>query len=86
MISLLAYLLLIFRWMINNLHVMQLWRVSESEFQFRTVQGQFLSCYGNGCMVFATAKSASSTETFQIERNNDGRVHIKAKSGAYLQV
>ncbi|MBA0695967.1 hypothetical protein Goari_002560, partial [Gossypium aridum] len=62
-----------------------LWRVSESEFQFRTVQGQFLSCYGNGCVVSATAKSASSTETFQIERNNDDRVHIKTKSGAYLQ-
>ncbi|KAL4379284.1 hypothetical protein GQ457_02G016600 [Hibiscus cannabinus] len=62
-----------------------LWRVSESEFQFRTTQGQFLTCYGNGCSVSATAKSASSTETFQIERNNNGKVHIKIKSGTYLQ-
>ncbi|MBA0677862.1 hypothetical protein Goari_019246, partial [Gossypium aridum] len=62
-----------------------LWRVSELEFQFRTTQGQFLTCYGNGCSVSATAKSASSTETFQIERNNNGKVHIKIKSGTYLQ-
>lgn len=65
---------------------MQLWRVSESEFQFRTTQGQFLTCYGTGCSVSATTKSASTTETFQIERNNNGRVHIKTKSGTYLQV
>ncbi|PPD72700.1 hypothetical protein GOBAR_DD30402 [Gossypium barbadense] len=62
-----------------------LWRVSELEFQFRTTQGQFLTCYGNGCSVSATATSASSTETFQIERNNNGKVHIKIKSGTYLQ-
>ncbi|KAL4291273.1 hypothetical protein GQ457_14G003190 [Hibiscus cannabinus] len=62
-----------------------LWRVTESEFQFRTTQGQFLTCYANGCTVSATAKSASSTETFQIERNDGGRVHIQTKSGAYLQ-
>ncbi|KAE8700080.1 transcription factor bHLH96-like [Hibiscus syriacus] len=62
-----------------------LWRVTESEFQFRATQGQFLTCYGNGCTVSATAKLASSTETFQIERNNNGRVHIKTKGGAYLQ-
>ncbi|KAK8367035.1 hypothetical protein V6Z12_A02G158300 [Gossypium hirsutum] len=62
-----------------------LWRVSELEFQFRTTQGQFLTCYGNGCSVSATANSASSTETFQIERNNNCKVHIKIKSGTYLQ-
>ncbi|KAE8673972.1 Basic helix-loop-helix DNA-binding superfamily protein, putative isoform 1 [Hibiscus syriacus] len=57
-----------------------LWRVTESEFQFRTTQGQFLTCYGNGCTVSATAKSASLMETFQIERNNNGRVHIKQRA------
>lgn len=62
-----------------------LWRVSESEFQFRTSLGQFLTCYGEGCAVSATADSASTTETFEVERNNDGRVHIKLKSGTYLQ-
>lgn len=65
---------------------MQLWRVSESEFQFRATQGQFLTCYGDGCSVSATAKSASSTETFQIEKTDNGQVHIKTKSGTYLQV
>ncbi|XP_022740168.1 probable glucan 1,3-beta-glucosidase A isoform X4 [Durio zibethinus] len=69
----------------SSWETLTLWRVSESEFQFRTTQGQFLTCYGNGCSVSATATSASSTETFQIERNNNGRIHIKIKSGTYLQ-
>ncbi|KAM7274759.1 hypothetical protein ACFE04_016625 [Oxalis oulophora] len=62
-----------------------LWRVSESEFQFRTSQGQFLTCYGEGCAVSATANGPSTGETFHIERNNNNRVHIKLKTGAYLQ-
>nr|XP_023895800.1 uncharacterized protein LOC112007667 isoform X4 [Quercus suber] len=62
----------------------KLWRVSESEFQFRTSQGQFLTCDGVGCSISATAESPSMSETFFIERNNS-RVHIKLKSGAYLQ-
>ncbi|XP_031256224.1 probable glucan 1,3-beta-glucosidase A isoform X2 [Pistacia vera] len=62
-----------------------LWRVTESEFQFRTSQGQFLSCDGEGCSLSATAKSPSSPETFVIERNNNGRVHIKLTGGTYLQ-
>ncbi|KAK4584139.1 hypothetical protein RGQ29_022036 [Quercus rubra] len=62
----------------------KLWRVSESEFQFRTSQGQFLTCDGVGCSISATAESPSTSETFFIERNNS-RVHIKLKSGAYLQ-
>lgn len=62
-----------------------LWRVSESEFQFRSSQGQFLTCDGEGCSVSATAKSPSTLEIFEIERNNDSRVHIKLKSGTYLQ-
>ncbi|GKV18689.1 hypothetical protein SLEP1_g29033 [Rubroshorea leprosula] len=63
-----------------------LWRVSESEFQFRTSLGQFLTCFGEGCTIFATAESPSTTETFEVERNNNSRVHIKLKSGTYLQV
>lgn len=62
----------------------KLWRVSESKFQFRTSQGQFLTCDGEGCSVSATAESPSTSETFFIERNNS-RVHFKLKSGAYLQ-
>lgn len=33
----------------------------------------------------ATAESASATETFYLERNNNNRIHIKLKSGTYLQ-
>ncbi|KAK3211231.1 hypothetical protein Dsin_015937 [Dipteronia sinensis] len=62
-----------------------LWRISETEFQFRTSQGQFLTCDGEGCSVSSTAKSPSTPETFAIERNNSSRVHIKLKSGTYLQ-
>ncbi|KAM6571404.1 hypothetical protein CsatA_015484 [Cannabis sativa] len=61
-----------------------LWRVSSSQFQFRTSQGQFLTCTGLGCSVSATAGSPSTTETFDVDRNND-RVHIKTTIGAYLQ-
>ncbi|PON47353.1 Fascin [Trema orientale] len=62
----------------------RLWRVSASQFQFRTSQGQFLTCGGLGCSVSATAGTPSTSETFYIERNND-RVHIKTNTGAYLQ-
>ncbi|CAI9109560.1 OLC1v1009404C1 [Oldenlandia corymbosa var. corymbosa] len=63
----------------------RLWRLSESIFQFRTSQGQFLTCNGDGGVVTATAGSASATETFYLERSNDNRVHIKLKSGTYVQ-
>ncbi|KAI5669802.1 hypothetical protein M9H77_19655 [Catharanthus roseus] len=64
----------------------RLWRVSESIFQFRTSQGQFLTCNNAGSPVTATAESVSSTETFYLERNSDNnRVHLKLKSGTYIQ-
>ncbi|XP_027179994.1 probable glucan 1,3-beta-glucosidase A [Coffea eugenioides] len=63
----------------------RLWRVSESIFQFRTSQGQFLTCNGSGSVVTASAESASATETFYLERNKENRIHIKLKSGTYLQ-
>ncbi|CAL8164217.1 unnamed protein product [Prunus armeniaca] len=62
-----------------------LWRVSESEFQFRTLQGQFLTCDDEGCSFSATAESPSTLETFFVEKYNNGRVHIKTTSGTYLQ-
>ncbi|XP_057972499.1 probable glucan 1,3-beta-glucosidase A isoform X2 [Malania oleifera] len=64
----------------------RLWRVSDSQFQFRTSQGQFLTYDGEGGYVSASAGSPSATETFYIERNNNGRVHVKLKSGTYLQL
>ena len=65
---------------------LQLWRVSDSEFQFRTSQEQFLTCDGEGSSVSAVAGSPSINETFYVERNYDNRVHIKLKNGNYLQV
>ncbi|KAK4256662.1 hypothetical protein QN277_006357 [Acacia crassicarpa] len=62
-----------------------LWRLSEFEFQFRTTQGQFLTCNGDGCSVSAIAKTPSTSESFSIERKEDNRIHIKTKNGAYLQ-
>ncbi|KAH7860445.1 hypothetical protein Vadar_013519 [Vaccinium darrowii] len=61
----------------------RLWRVSESQFQFRTSQGQFLTCDGGS--VSATAESPSITETFYVEQNDKGRIHLKLTSGTYLQ-
>ncbi|XP_060186389.1 probable glucan 1,3-beta-glucosidase A isoform X2 [Lycium barbarum] len=63
----------------------KLWRVSESVFQFRTAEGQFLTCSGDGASVTATAESHSDSETFYLERNSNNRVHIKLKNGTYLQ-
>lgn len=63
----------------------QLWRVSQSVFQFRTSGGKFLTCEDGGT-VSATAESPSDTETFYLERNINNRVHIRLKSGTYLQV
>lgn len=63
----------------------KLWRVSESVFQFRTSEGQFLTCSGDGDSVTATAESPSDPETFYLERNINNRVHIKLKSGTYIQ-
>ncbi|XP_047341605.1 probable glucan 1,3-beta-glucosidase A [Impatiens glandulifera] len=63
----------------------RLWRVSDSEFQFRTMQGQFFTFNGEGNSVTATAESPSAMETFYIERYNNDRIHIKLQSGTYLQ-
>ncbi|XP_006353195.1 probable glucan 1,3-beta-glucosidase A isoform X1 [Solanum tuberosum] len=63
----------------------KLWRISESVFQFRTSEGQFLTCSGDGDSVMATAESPSDSETFYLERNFNNRVHIKLKSGTYIQ-
>ncbi|XP_020255811.1 probable glucan 1,3-beta-glucosidase A isoform X2 [Asparagus officinalis] len=61
-----------------------IWRVSENEFQFRCVGGQFLTSTGEGNLISATAGSPSVNETFYVERNNT-RVHFKSLSGIYVQ-
>ncbi|XP_075506232.1 putative glucan 1,3-beta-glucosidase A isoform X2 [Primulina tabacum] len=63
----------------------RLWRVSESIFQFRSSEGQFLTCSGDGDKITAVAKLPSDTETFYLERNNDNLVHIKLETGSYIQ-
>ncbi|MCL7031800.1 hypothetical protein MKW94_015870 [Papaver nudicaule] len=63
----------------------RLWRVSQSDYQFRTSKGQFLSCTGQGASVTATSGSPSLRETFTVERASNGRVRIKHSSGVYLQ-
>ncbi|KAI3836295.1 hypothetical protein MKX03_031579 [Papaver bracteatum] len=70
----------------SNWETFRLWRVSQSEFQFRTHNGQFLSCAGEGACVSVTSNYPSSTETFSIVRSSNDRVHIKLPSGTYLQV
>ncbi|KAL5731858.1 hypothetical protein ACHQM5_004546 [Ranunculus cassubicifolius] len=62
----------------------RLWRVSETQFQFRTSGDQFLSCVGQGCSISAKAEAPSINETFFIERFNN-LVHIKTSNGAFLQ-
>lgn len=59
----------------------KLWRVSDSEFQFRTSQGTFLTYDGEGGKVSATAESPSTT--FYVEKN-ESRIHIKL-NGTYAQ-
>ena len=72
----------------HNIKWLQLWRVSETEFQLRSIQRKFWTCEGQGNSVFATKESLAGTkETFYIEKQvNSSRVHIKLQNGAYLQV
>ncbi|KAK6923803.1 Glycoside hydrolase, family 5 [Dillenia turbinata] len=62
-----------------------LWRVSESKFQFRTSQGQFLTWDDDQASVTAAASTPSASETFYIERNINNRIHISLQNGSYLQ-
>ncbi|KAJ4776127.1 hypothetical protein LUZ62_060384 [Rhynchospora pubera] len=62
----------------------KLWRVSENQFQFRTLQGQFLSSANDNGLIMANADTPGMTETFFIERNNS-RIHIKPTNGSYIQ-
>ncbi|KAI3849959.1 hypothetical protein MKW98_026873, partial [Papaver atlanticum] len=50
----------------TNWGTFRLWRVSQSEYQFRAPKGQFLSCTGQGASVTATSNLPSSNETFTI--------------------
>ncbi|KAI3934934.1 hypothetical protein MKW92_013127 [Papaver armeniacum] len=69
----------------DNWETFRLWRVNESVYQFRTINGQFLSCAGQGGSVTATSNLSSLKETFTIERSSFFQVIIKHSSGKYLQ-
>ncbi|KAI3883369.1 hypothetical protein MKW92_039615 [Papaver armeniacum] len=69
----------------NTWGTFKLWRVNQSDYQFRALEGQFLSCTGKGAPVTATSKSPSLNETFTVERSSFDRVRIKHSSGTYLQ-
>ncbi|KAL5731850.1 hypothetical protein ACHQM5_004540 [Ranunculus cassubicifolius] len=62
----------------------RIWRVSETQFQFRTSGGQFLSCADEKCSVSATEKAPSTNETFIIQRSYS-RVHLRTSNGSFLQ-
>ncbi|CAL9127224.1 unnamed protein product [Musa textilis] len=62
----------------------KLWRVSEAEFQFSCIGGQFLTSNNGGGSISATADSPAMNETFYIERNNT-KIHIKLLNGNYVQ-
>lgn len=63
----------------------KLWRITESTFNFRVFEGQFIGVSDQG--VVAVETTPGSTETFEIVRNTDqnNRVRIKAPNGLYLQ-
>ncbi|KAI3934938.1 hypothetical protein MKW92_013131 [Papaver armeniacum] len=70
----------------DNWETFRLWRISDTEYQFRTYNGHFLSCDGKGAPV--TAKSnypPSSAETFTVDRYDHDKVRIRHSSGSYLQ-
>ncbi|CAL9201991.1 unnamed protein product [Musa hybrid cultivar] len=67
----------------------KLWRITESTFQFRVFNGQFvgLSDQGNGVDVVAVSTSPGESETFEIvvNANDSNRVRIRSTNGLFLQ-
>jgi hypothetical protein len=70
----------------NNM--MQLWRLSDSSFNFRVLNKQFVGLGSQGTEVRADSNAPGNSETFEIIRNDDdpNRVRIKATNGLFLQV
>jgi hypothetical protein len=68
--------------------MMQLWRVSDSSFNFRVFNKQFVGLGSQGTEVRADSNAPGNSETFEIVRNDDdpNRVRIKATNGLFLQV
>jgi hypothetical protein len=67
---------------------LQLWRINETAFDFRTAGNQFLGIGASDGLVVATATTPRLPETFQIVRSpfDKNRVRIKAANGYFVQV
>ncbi|CAL5437148.1 unnamed protein product [Camellia sinensis] len=66
----------------------KLWRINETSYQLRVCKKQFVGVDsgGNGIDMVATVADSGRSETFEIVRNSDDRVRIKAPNGFFLQV
>lgn len=69
---------------------MQLWRITESSFQLRVFNKQFvgLENQGQGNTIVAVSTNPGDSETFEILRNSNdpNRIRFKASNGLFLQV
>ncbi|XP_059433552.1 probable glucan 1,3-beta-glucosidase A [Corylus avellana] len=65
----------------------RLWRVSDSSFNFRVFNKQFVGLASQGTEARADSNAPGNSETFEIIRNDDdpNRVRIKATNGLFLQ-
>lgn len=70
--------------------MMQLWRIDESSFNFRSFDKQFvgLENQGLGNTLVAVSNDPGNSENFQIMRNDEdpNQVRIRATNGLFLQV
>lgn len=67
---------------------MQLWRLNDTTFNFRTSGNQFVGIGASDGIIVATATTPGLPETFQIVRCpfDKNRVRIKAANGYFVQV
>jgi len=72
----------------NGYNAMQLWRINETTFNFRTPGGEFVGIGASDGIIVATATAPTLPETFQIVRCpfDKDRVRIKAANGYFVQV
>ncbi|KAI4317238.1 hypothetical protein L6164_025127 [Bauhinia variegata] len=68
----------------------RLWRISDSSFNFRVLNKQFLGLENNGSgnNLVGVSTSPGNSETFEIIRNDmdKNKIRIKASNGKFLQV
>ncbi|XP_030535073.1 probable glucan 1,3-beta-glucosidase A [Rhodamnia argentea] len=66
----------------------RLWRISDTKFNIRAFNKNFVGLQGKRIMVVAVSSTLSTSETFDILRNpnNPNRVRLRASNGMFLQV